>query len=140
MPKVERTIQIERPVEEVFDLITDPDRAHEWSDTVRSVSADGEVDVGTSLMVEARFLGKSFESTYEVTEYDRPSRYAYTGDRPFKLTMSADLEESDGGTELRFMADVEPGLFFAAAGPLFKRQMKKQIESDMARFKDLAES
>lgn len=140
MPKVELTIRVDKLVEEVFDALTDPDLAHRWSGTVNSATAHGPIDEGQTFTVEASFLGKSLDMDCEVTEYDRPRRYTYRSERPLKMTMSSRFTEADGATEVSTTVDVDPGMLFAAVGPLFKRRMRKQLEGDLERFKELLES
>jgi carbon monoxide dehydrogenase subunit G len=140
MVQVDRTIHVGRPPEAVFDFLTDPHRAAEWSSTVSSASTDGEIDVGATFDVEARFLGQRLHMTCEVVEHERPSRYYYQADRPMRLVMGGTIEESDGGCELCVSVDVDPGKVFAVAGPLFKRQVRKQLEADLERLKDVLES
>jgi uncharacterized protein YndB with AHSA1/START domain len=138
--RVDRTVHVRRPPEVVFDFLTDPYRAAEWSGTVASASADEPIDVGVTFDVEAKFLGQRLHLTCEVTEHERPSRYYYQADKPMRLVMGGTIEEADGGCELCVSVDVDPGRVFAVAGPLFKRQVRKQLEADLERLKDVLES
>jgi uncharacterized protein YndB with AHSA1/START domain len=139
MPTVDRTITIDAPPEAVFDLLTDPNRAAEWSGAVRSGSGPHPTAVGETFEVEAAFLGATLTSTSDVVEHDRPTRYAYAATQPVALRMAADLAEAGGGTALTVTVDLDPGRLFAAAGPLLKRQMRKQLEGDLAQLKALLE-
>jgi carbon monoxide dehydrogenase subunit G len=134
-----KRVRIDREPEAVFDLITDPNRAHEWSGIVRSGSIEEEMGEGTTFRLNARFLGKNIEMDYEVIAYERPTRYAYTGDDPLKMTMTTDIEDAGGATDLTVTIDVDPGRVFSLAGPIFKRQVRKQLDEDLGRLKRLLE-
>lgn len=140
MPEVTRTVTIDQPIEHVFERLNDPEFAPQWSGTVESASAEGETHVGQTFEIEGNFLGKSVDMECEVTEHDPPNRYAYRSESPLKMTLSSELQEAGDGTEVAMTIDVDPGRIFAAVGPLFKRQIGKQLEKDLQRLKDLLES
>jgi uncharacterized protein YndB with AHSA1/START domain len=140
MVQVDRTIQLQQPPEVVFDFVTTPERTPEWSSTVASASAHDEIREGATFEVEARFLGQRIAMTCEVTEHERPTRYWYRGEKPLRLIMGGTISElDDGHTELCVSIDVDPGRVFSVAGPLFKRKVRKQLEADLQRLKDVLE-
>ena len=47
MPSFDLTIEIDRPPDEVFALLTDIDRLPEWQESAVSASANGPLAVGT---------------------------------------------------------------------------------------------
>ena len=49
MPPAERTIVIDKPVEEVFAFLTDPSNDHKWRTHLKEVSAEGPITVGTRI-------------------------------------------------------------------------------------------
>lgn len=139
MPEVSESVVIAAAPEEVFDVLTDPNRAPEWSSTARSASGPAELSVGDEFTIEGVFLGRSIDTTFTVREHERPTRYAYAATSPLRVAMAADLDEVDGGTRLVVAVDLDPGLIFAAAGPLLKRQMRKQLRGDLERLRSLLE-
>jgi hypothetical protein len=88
-----------------------------------------------------KFLGRKFESTLEVTEYEPPRRFAFkvvSGPVPFRVEHT--FEPADGGTKLSVAGEGEPGGFFKLAEPLVIRAVERQTKSDFETLKDLLES
>ncbi|HVM20045.1 MAG TPA: SRPBCC family protein [Egibacteraceae bacterium] len=139
MARASQTVRIQRPAAEVFDALNDPELAPQWSSTVKSVDLSGPPKVGQTFTVEGSFLGVGVTMNCEVTDHDEPTRYAYRSQSPLRMTLESDLEAVDGETDLTMTVDVDPGRLFAAAGPLFKRQVRKQLEGDLKRLKALLE-
>jgi carbon monoxide dehydrogenase subunit G len=139
MPRVSRDVEIDRPIDEVFEKLNDAEFAPEWSGTVESAHTEGETEVGQTFTIEGGFLRVNVEMECEVTEHDPPHRYAYRAEEPLSLSLESDLEEAGGGTRLEMTIDLDPGRLFSLAGPLFKRQVGKQLEKDLRRFKSILE-
>lgn len=72
------SISISKPVEYVFDMVTDPTRAHEWSEFTRSVEilSRGEwggYDQARWIMIKGKLEVESIET---VLKYERPTLFA----------------------------------------------------------------
>jgi carbon monoxide dehydrogenase subunit G len=139
MPEVSESVVIAASSQEVFDVLTDPNRAPEWSSTARTASGPSPVSLEEEFTIEGVFLGKTIETTFTVHEHERPTRYAYAATSPLRVAMAADLAEADAGTQVTVSIDLDPGLIFAAAGPLLKRQMRKQLRGDLESLRALLE-
>ena len=72
----EHTVLIERPVEEVFAFTTDPNNESLWQSTSLETEqiTEEEGDVGTTFRNTSKFLGRTFESTYQVKENHPPHK------------------------------------------------------------------
>jgi len=101
MESFEMTVEIDRPLEEVFaflcDLENDPRWRREWVDAKRT--SKGPIGVGTTTSLFAKVLGRRIEAVYEVTEYD-PSRAVSwkTVSGPLPLTFWRNVEGDGQGT------------------------------------------
>ena len=76
MPVVEESVVIARPPEEVFDYLAQADNLPVWDSSIvqaEQVGA-GPVGVGTRWRGTSKILGRRFEWTTELTEFDRPRR------------------------------------------------------------------
>jgi hypothetical protein len=64
MVEYDCSIIIERPVEEVFDLMQDINREHEWQPNLREAEQipEGEPGVGTRRRYVSEFMGRRFEN------------------------------------------------------------------------------
>jgi uncharacterized protein YndB with AHSA1/START domain len=79
MFKVEGTVVINRPIEEVFKFLTTPGSSAQWQGMVleSKQTSEGPVGVGTTGQSASQFLGRRMESTWEVTEHELNRKTAY---------------------------------------------------------------
>jgi uncharacterized protein YndB with AHSA1/START domain len=143
--RVEESVEIDRPPEEVFDYVANPENLPEWSGIVLEVQKEvqGELREGERFTTVAKFLGRRFETPMEVTVHDPPRRHTdrSTGG-PFPQEYTFILEgTAGGGTRLTQVAEGEPpGGFFRLVGPLLQRAGSRQFRADLATLKDILEA
>ncbi len=142
--RVEESVQINRPPEEVFDYVANPENLPEWSGIVLEVykEAQGELREGERFTTRAKFLGRRFETPMQVTAHEPPRRHSHrsTGG-PFEQEYTFVLEEAaGGGTRLMEVAEGEPGGFFRLVGPLLEMAGRRQFRADLGNLKDLLET
>ena len=77
MARIELNVVINRPVEEVYAYMSNPENNSQWqSHCLGSViTSEGPIGVGTTFTYEIKFLGRRIKSIWEITEYD-PNRKA----------------------------------------------------------------
>ena len=139
----EESVEIDRPLEEVFSYVANPENLPEWSNLVLEVrkDAEGQLKEGDRFSVVAKFLGRRFETPFEVSAHEPPRRHA---DRsmggPFEQEYIYTFEETGGGkTRLTHVVEAEPGGFFRLVGPLLERAGSRQFRADLQILKDLVE-
>ena len=143
MVKVEGTVVINRPIEEVFAFLANPDKSSQWQGMVLEAkqTSEGPVGVGTTGQSSSQFLGRRIESTWEVTEYELNRKTAFKSTSgPVPYEQSATLETVDEGTKVTLVAEYEVGGFFKLAEPIVARMGQRQAEADFANLKDLLEA
>jgi uncharacterized protein YndB with AHSA1/START domain len=69
--RVEESIEINRPLEEVFSYVSDVDNFPEWTGPTIDVRKDtaGPPGEGDEFTVAIKFLGRRFETPYERVSY-----------------------------------------------------------------------
>ena len=74
MVTFEFELTIDRPPEEVFDYLEDPQKVVQWQAWAVEVvqESEGPRGAGTRFRDVRKFLGRRIESTVEFTEYDPP--------------------------------------------------------------------
>ena len=78
MPSAQRSIIINRPVDEVFAFFTEPANERKWRTHVKEVSLAGPVAVGTRIhQVVQGPGGRGIPADIEVTAYEPSTRYAF---------------------------------------------------------------
>jgi carbon monoxide dehydrogenase subunit G len=142
MSKIELSVVINRPVEEVFAFANDPNNDVQWQTGVleSKQTSEGPRGVGTTDSNVIQFLGRRIESTVEITEYE-PNKMvrskATSGPIPFDSTST--FESVEGGTKVTTEAEMDFGGVFKLAEPIVMRSAKRQFEGSMATLKDILE-
>ena len=143
MTKIERSIVIERPIDEVWEFVHDPTKDAMWqSMLVESQQlTEGPLRVGTRRREVRQFLGLRIEMNLELTEYEpnrRSSLKAVSG--PIPLSGSYLLEAVDGATRLTAAGELDAHGLFKLAEPVFARITGRELEANLGHLKDLLEA
>ena len=142
---VEESVEINRPPEEVFAYVANRENLPEWSAPIQEVRKETQgplMEEGARFTTVAKFLGRRFETPFEVIVHDPPRRHTdrSTGG-PFPQEFTHIFEEVEGGrTRLTEVTDAEPGGFFRLAGPLLEIAGRRQFRADLETLKDLLEA
>jgi uncharacterized protein YndB with AHSA1/START domain len=142
MATLEISIVINRPIEEVFACVSNPENIPKWSSLSREVkiTSAGSIGVGSTYRSVVAFLGRRIEGETEITEYEPNRSFAEKSKSgPFPVENRTTFERVNGGTRVNFTAVAEPGGFFKLAEPLLVGMIKRQFEADFANVKDLLE-
>ena len=143
MTKVEASVLINRPVEEVFDYVVDPNKTAQWAGPVveaKQTSA-GPVGLGTTSARVTQFLGRTMEATYEITEFETNRLYAdRTTSGPVPIGARIQFVPVEGGTQVTIQGELDAGGFFKLAEPILARMAKRQVATDVETLKDLLEA
>lgn len=143
MAKIESSVTVNRPIEEVFTFVTDIRNSTKWMSGVLEAAqtSSGPMGVGATYRFNIEVMGRKLETTGEVAVYDPPSKYAWKASSgPFPMSGSTTCEPVAGGTLVTDTIEVEPGGFFKLAEPLLIKQQRGQVEKDMKRLKELLEA
>jgi uncharacterized protein YndB with AHSA1/START domain len=143
MIQFERSVVIDRSIEDVFSFLSDFENEPKWCEEVVETqqTSQGPVGMGSTFTDYVEFMGRTIESTYEILAYERNKSITIetsAGPVPFVATYSFD--EDEGVTKLAILAEAEPGGFFRLATPIIRRQLEKQWERNFANLKQLLES
>ncbi|MCA1570229.1 MAG: SRPBCC family protein [Chloroflexi bacterium] len=143
MAKAEVSTTINRPVEEVFAVVSDPESAPKWSSgSLESTkTSTGPIGVGTTARSVSRLMGRRIETETEMIEFEPNRRFvSRSTSGPFPIQATVTVEPVDGGTRVNATIEAEPGGFFKVAEPLIVRIAKRQFQSDFDNLKDLMEA
>jgi len=139
--RIEHSLEISRPPEEVFALLVDLDRLPDWQSSAIEARSDGPLELGSIVHEKRRFLGRELADELEVVAFDPPRRLALRSQSgPLRLTVDHELEPNGGGTRLTVIASGKPGGMMKLAGPMIERTAGEEIRSDFARLKELLET
>ncbi len=144
MARLESSVTINRPVEEVFAFLSNYENDPKWSSaTVEATkTSEGPIGVGTTWRSVSEFLGRRSESELEYIEYELNRKIAIKQiSGPYPHTFQVTLDLVEGGTKVNFVGEFEFGGFFGRiAAPLFMRIAKRQLEAGFVKLKRLMEA
>ncbi|HEY6411097.1 MAG TPA: SRPBCC family protein [Ktedonobacteraceae bacterium] len=143
MVKVETSIIIHRPIEEVFAYVSDFRNSPQWQAGIVEVRQTPESPVGRGTRVTflRTFLGRKIEGTSEMVEYEPPTKHTFKSTSgPLPITVSRIFEPTVEGTKVTIVLEMQPGGVFALAEPLIARSLRRDVEADFGNLKDLLES
>jgi len=142
MTKIERSIVIDRPVEEVWEFVHDTADNILWQTTLAESEklTEGPMDVGTRVREVRHFLGLRIESTWEMTEYEPNSTSAIRGvSGPIPLSGRYRVEAFEGGTRFTVTGELDAHGSFKLTEPVFARIARRELEANLGHLKDLLE-
>lgn len=143
MARVEASVLISRPVEEVFEFVNNPENDPLWQSSMleSEQTSEGSMGVGTTLRGVAQLVGQRIEWTAEVTEWE-PNRKVTNevSGGPLSAEQSLTFEAVEGGTKFTLVLEGETGSFFRLAEPIAIRMLQRDTESDLANLKDILEA
>jgi uncharacterized membrane protein len=142
--RVEESIEINRPLQEVFDYVSDVGNYPEWMAHVLEVLKDteGPPQQNDRFTLAIKSVGRRFETPYERISYEANRRYtdrAVGGPIP-NHRWECTFQEVPGGTRLMRAVDAEPGGSLKLLEPLQKRAAERQLGKDLKTLKDVLEA
>ena len=143
MATFEINLVINRPIEEVFAFISNPENQPRWRATTLEISRTSSEPLGIGSIVKGRFtfLGRPFEGNLEIIALEPHRSYtARMVGGPFPLEARYTLKPAGSGTQLTLVIEGEPGGFFKLAEPLVVSLAKRSYEADLHNLKDLLEA
>jgi uncharacterized protein YndB with AHSA1/START domain len=142
MIKVEKSIVINKSVEEVFNFVIGADNYTKWQAEVQQVIEGGPRNTVGSQFTEIRkFMGQEMRTTLELTEFVPNAKWAakvVKGPVPYEVNMT--FQSVDGGTKVTTCVDGEPKGFFKLAEGMVAGQLEKSLADDELRLKEILEN
>lgn len=143
MIKFEGSIDIDRPVSDVFGYMADLTNISKWQSglTESKVVTEGPVQVGTAFVEEVRFLGKTVVARCRVTEFEPGRRMRYEGTSDvFDFDGAFSFEPAGDGTRLHMDWTTQVKGAWKLAELLFGAEAKKESEAELRKLKEVIET
>lgn len=143
MAKIEISTVINRPVDEVFAVLSNSENAPKWNPSsieAKKTSA-GPIGLGTTFRGVSNLVGQRLESESEIVEYELNRRITTKGSQgPIQTKSQATFESVGGGTRVNLTLEGDPGGVFKLAEPLVVKLGHRQFQAAFDNLKDLMEA
>ena len=139
----ESDISIDRPVDAVFDVLSDVDTVPLWMTAVveSRQRPPGPIGVGTEYEHTVKFLGKRFTTRARTVECVPPRRLVFrTMDSRFELEITVTLEPRGPATAVREVVRGDAKGFFKVGEPVLASAVQRHLDGSLADLKVLVES
>jgi uncharacterized membrane protein len=136
------TTTIEAPRDEVASYVVDNRNDPAWIGGISEseLLGDPPIGVGSRVRRVASFMRKRIEYVNEVTRLDPGSVLEMRSVKsPFPMQITYAFEDAAGGTQTSVRVQGGASTFYRLAGPLLSRQVKKNVQADLERLKDILE-
>ena len=143
MFEIEETVTIAQPIERVWAFVMDEANDPLWQTTLTDVRrlTEGPMAVGTRVSESRRFLGRTIETVWEMTECKAPHRSSIASVKaPFAWQGTYALEETGEGTRFTIRLQGSPGGFFRIAEPLLERFVRREMAGNLGNLNDVLEA
>jgi hypothetical protein len=142
MIRIENSIIIHCPVEQVFAFVTALDNGAKWqSGTIEERKiTPGPVSKGTTFFNVTEIIGRRIESTLQITELVPNQKFCFQSVSALIPSQMAQIYEAvDGGTRLTIVAQGQVDGFLKVTESLVARQAEQKVATDLANLKHLLE-
>ena len=136
------TIQIDRPVRQVFDFVSNPENDFQWQygTLLAATIPKRNGAMQTFFRTFGHLLGRRNLSTFEVTEYEPGQKYGFKSlSGPVHSRTYYFLEAIRGGTRLHIFSQACAPHFFKITERLLEKTMRSQLEENLVALKIILE-
>lgn len=136
-------VLISRPRDDVFAYVADVRNRPRWDDSVDSeeLTSPEPIGIGTTVHTRLRSMGRPYQYTWEIVEYEAPNRMKVESTSgPFPTTLSFLFDGLDGGTRVQASVTGRPTGAMRLLQPLIARTTQKNLDRGYARLKRLLET
>jgi carbon monoxide dehydrogenase subunit G len=143
MTTITQSVTVDRPVEEVWDFISNFENTTRWSRGVLEArqTSDGPLGVGSTLQAVVKAFGRRRTADYLVTEYEPNHAFAFTvASGPMSSRAHFSVEPAGGGTRLTASGEAEATGLYKLLAPILVRTLERHSEDDLANVKRILEA
>jgi hypothetical protein len=143
MMKFELTINIYRPLQQVFAFVTLPENDFYWQygTLVSEKVSRGEMGEGTVFRTVGHFMGRRLETVHGVTEFKSNQRYGFKSQSgPIDLQTLYTFDVMKGSTRIIHSTQLILGEAFKSNLAVTEKTVRKEYKENLALLKDVLES
>ena len=143
MIKVETTVHVNCPPQEVFAYLSNFENNPKWQSGMREArfTSEGSLRLGPTYEQVASFLGRPVLSTFEVIAYEPGQMVKATSTSgSFPITFTRIVSAEEEGTRVTAVIEGDASGFFKLAEPLLARFVQRSVDNDYANLKKILEA
>jgi carbon monoxide dehydrogenase subunit G len=143
MATITQSVTVDRPVEEVWDFISNFENTTRWSRGVLEArqTSPGPLGVGSTLQTVVKAFGRRRTADYLVTEYEPNHALAFqVSSGPMASRARYSVEPAGAGTRLTASGEAEVTGLYRLVAPLLVRTLERHSQDDLASLKRILEA
>jgi len=140
MPRIEESVEIRRPADEVFAYTTDAKNWPKWQSTIPEAeqTSPGPVGVDTTFKGTIRMMGLSMKWTARATEFEANRRFGKTiACGSITNEQQNTYESKDGGTRFTIAYDMKVAGLMKLFSPMIASAMRGGLKKALDNLKNL---
>jgi uncharacterized membrane protein len=140
MPRIEESVEIRRPADEVFAYTTDAKNWPKWQSTMPEAeqTSPGPVGVDTTFKGTIRMMGLSMKWTARATEFEANRRFGKTiACGSITNEQHNTYESKDGGTRFTIAYDMKVAGLMKLFSPMIVSAMRGGLKKALDNLKNL---
>jgi uncharacterized membrane protein len=143
MARIEESVEIKRPVDEVFAYTTGAKSWPKWQSFIVEAeqTSQGPMGVGTTFKGTNRMMGRSMKWSAKVTEYEPNTKWAKSitcGSVIIEEHMT--YEPLEGGINFTIIYDMKVGGFLKLFSPMVVSSTRKETKKSLSNLKSILEA
>jgi uncharacterized protein YndB with AHSA1/START domain len=143
MARIDESIEIKRPVNEVFAFTTEARSWSKWQSFIPEAAqtSQGPMDVGTTFKGVSHMMGRNMKWTAITTRYELNKKWAKNitcGNLAIEEQIACSPVE--GGTNLTIVYNMKAGGFLKLLSILLARSMRRETKKSLGNLKNLLET
>lgn len=135
-------IEVARDPDAVAAYMFDPAHEPDWINGISLAEPMTPAPIGPGSRVRRRasFLGREINYVMEVVGFEPGRRLAmHAVEAPMPMDVTYEVEPVDGGSRARVRVEGDAGGLYRLAGPLVSGQVRRSIQGDVRRLKEILE-
>ncbi|WP_345352837.1 SRPBCC family protein [Rhodococcus olei] len=141
--RTEESITIARPVDAVFDYMSNPENAAEWnSNLVDYTQESGKPDeIGSVTSFAVKVAGVRLDASEELTEYEANKHLGFRSKKSrIGYERALDFATDGNGTRVTYLMEAEAGTgLFKFADPIVQRLFAHDVRGNLEKAKTVLE-
>jgi len=142
MVAVSERIEVDAPVEAVFDYMDDPHNQSEISPSITDIRDVEQDETGKSLAFTYEMAGVSLDGRLETETYDPETEIVFDMQGALSGTITWEFEPTDGGTQVTYGAeyDFPSDVLEAVVRPFAARYDERELRTTLENLKTRVET